>query len=192
MPRGLTPSRHQSLISPDISMYFTHSGLSLCIFRVINTQSLQIGINLADPIYRGKHRGVQRHPDDLKDVISRAKEVGCTKLIVTGSDFTSARDALELAREFRWYALGPQSQSYADLDEYQLEHAMQPPASTPAAVPSFAREATEGMTSTRPPVSPRAQNQSSTKASPIRRRQPRSLTSSRRCSPMPERPASIT
>ncbi|KAH0494399.1 hypothetical protein TgHK011_001019 [Trichoderma gracile] len=61
---------------------------------------IDIGINLADPIYRGKHRGVQRHPDDLKDVISRAKEVGCTKLIVTGSDFTSARDALELAREF--------------------------------------------------------------------------------------------
>ncbi|TFB04928.1 Deoxyribonuclease Tat-D [Trichoderma ghanense] len=61
---------------------------------------IDIGINLADPIYRGKHRGVQRHPDDLKDVISRAKEVGCTKLIVTGSDFTSARDALELAKEF--------------------------------------------------------------------------------------------
>ncbi|KAM0255974.1 hypothetical protein ACHAQJ_005278 [Trichoderma viride] len=62
---------------------------------------LKIGINLADPIFRGKHRGVQRHPDDLKDVIGRAKEVGCTKLIVTGSDFTSSRDSLELAKEFR-------------------------------------------------------------------------------------------
>lgn len=62
---------------------------------------MKIGINLADPIFRGKHHGTQRHPDDLKDVISRAKEVGCTKLIVTGSDFTSARDALELAKEFR-------------------------------------------------------------------------------------------
>ncbi|KAH8131529.1 hypothetical protein ACSS6W_001707 [Trichoderma asperelloides] len=61
---------------------------------------IDIGINLADPIYRGKHRGVQRHPDDLKDVIGRAKEVGCTKLIVTGSDFTSSRDSLELAKEF--------------------------------------------------------------------------------------------
>ncbi|KAL7944475.1 hypothetical protein V8C42DRAFT_326873 [Trichoderma barbatum] len=61
---------------------------------------IDIGINLADPIFRGKHHGVQRHPDDLKDVIGRAKEVGCTKLIVTGSDFTSARDALELAKEF--------------------------------------------------------------------------------------------
>ncbi|RFU80134.1 hypothetical protein TARUN_2097 [Trichoderma arundinaceum] len=54
----------------------------------------------SDPIFRGKHHGVQRHPDDLKDVIGRAKEVGCTKFIVTGSDFTSARDSLELAKEF--------------------------------------------------------------------------------------------
>ncbi|KAK4074766.1 uncharacterized protein Triagg1_4915 [Trichoderma aggressivum f. europaeum] len=66
---------------------------------------VKIGINLADPIFRGKHHGTQRHPDDLKDVISRAKEVGCTKLIVTGSDFTSARDALELAKEFRRSAI---------------------------------------------------------------------------------------
>ncbi|UKZ80777.1 hypothetical protein TrVFT333_008542 [Trichoderma virens FT-333] len=66
---------------------------------------IDIGINLADPIFRGKHHGVQRHPDDLKDVIDRAKEVGCTKLIVTGSDFTSARDALELAKEFRCSAI---------------------------------------------------------------------------------------
>jgi TatD DNase family protein len=85
----------------DVSHPFEHF-LKRGNSQVANTCFLQIGINLADPIYRGKHRGVQRHPDDLKDVISRAKEVGCTKLIVTGSDFTSARDALELAKEFRW------------------------------------------------------------------------------------------
>lgn len=61
----------------------------------------QIGINLADPIFRGIYHGNQRHPDDLGAVVARAKEVGCQKLIVTGSDLTSAKEALEIAREYR-------------------------------------------------------------------------------------------
>ncbi|KAK7980945.1 hypothetical protein PG989_013402 [Apiospora arundinis] len=61
---------------------------------------IDIGINLADPIFRGKHHGTQRHPDDLSAVVSRAQEVGCTKLIVTGSDFTSSREALEIAKQY--------------------------------------------------------------------------------------------
>ncbi|KAK8134273.1 hypothetical protein PG984_006285 [Apiospora sp. TS-2023a] len=61
---------------------------------------IDIGINLADPIFRGKHHGTQRHPDDLSAVISRSQEVGCNKLIVTGSDFTSSREALEIAKQY--------------------------------------------------------------------------------------------
>ncbi|GAB1313600.1 hypothetical protein MFIFM68171_03810 [Madurella fahalii] len=61
---------------------------------------IDIGINLADPIFRGRYHGKSRHPDDLKAVVGRAVEVGCTKLIVTGSSFKSSRDALKLAKEF--------------------------------------------------------------------------------------------
>ncbi|EGS23995.1 endodeoxyribonuclease-like protein [Thermochaetoides thermophila DSM 1495] len=61
---------------------------------------IDIGINLADPIFRGRYHGKQKHPDDLKGVVDRAIEVGCTKLIVTGSSFKSTRDALKLCREF--------------------------------------------------------------------------------------------
>ncbi|EFX05340.1 deoxyribonuclease [Grosmannia clavigera kw1407] len=61
---------------------------------------IDIGINLADPIFRGRYYGKQRHPDDLASVIQRAHDVGCTKLIVTGSSFKSSRDALELTQEF--------------------------------------------------------------------------------------------
>ncbi|KAI5923729.1 hypothetical protein F4810DRAFT_700958 [Camillea tinctor] len=61
---------------------------------------IDIGINLADPIFRGQYHGTQRHPDDLDAVISRAKEVGCTKLIITGSDFKSSEHALEIAKEY--------------------------------------------------------------------------------------------
>lgn len=32
-------------------------------------------------------------------MVSRAREVGCSKLIITGSDFTSSREALEIAKE---------------------------------------------------------------------------------------------
>ncbi|KAK0626965.1 hypothetical protein B0T14DRAFT_423120, partial [Immersiella caudata] len=59
-----------------------------------------IGINLADPIFRGRYHGKSRHPDDLEGVVTRAREVGCTKLIVTGSSFKSSRDALKLAAQF--------------------------------------------------------------------------------------------
>ncbi|KOS20395.1 Deoxyribonuclease Tat-D [Escovopsis weberi] len=59
-----------------------------------------IGINLSDPIFRGRYHGTQRHQDDLEDVVGRARQVGCKKLIVTGSDFQSAHDGLDLAKQF--------------------------------------------------------------------------------------------
>ncbi|ENH68495.1 Deoxyribonuclease Tat-D [Fusarium oxysporum f. sp. cubense race 1] len=61
---------------------------------------IDIGINLTDPIFRGKYHGKERHPDDLDAIIGRAREVGCTQLIVTGSDLGNSRDALTLAREY--------------------------------------------------------------------------------------------
>ncbi|KJZ80314.1 hypothetical protein HIM_00164 [Hirsutella minnesotensis 3608] len=59
-----------------------------------------IGINLADPIFRGVYHGSRRHPDDLDAVIGRARDVGCAKLVVTGSDLKSSREALKLAAEY--------------------------------------------------------------------------------------------
>ncbi|KAI0518366.1 TatD family hydrolase [Xylaria bambusicola] len=61
---------------------------------------VDIGINLADPIFRGIYHGKERHPNDLQAVISRAQEVGCQKLLITGSDFKSSRDALDIAKEY--------------------------------------------------------------------------------------------
>lgn len=60
----------------------------------------QIGINLADPIFRGVYHGKQRHDDDLSGLVDRARQVGCTKLIVTGSSFKTSRDALAIAKEY--------------------------------------------------------------------------------------------
>lgn len=52
-------------------------------------------------MFTGSYHGTQRHPSDLKDVVSRARQVGCEKLIVTGSDLEHSKRALELCEEFR-------------------------------------------------------------------------------------------
>ncbi|KAG6016817.1 hypothetical protein E4U41_004351 [Claviceps citrina] len=61
---------------------------------------VDIGINLSDPIFRGCYHGHQKHPDDLAGVVDRARQVGCTKLIITGSSFESSHDALKLSEEY--------------------------------------------------------------------------------------------
>ncbi|EGX97205.1 hydrolase, TatD family protein, putative [Cordyceps militaris CM01] len=66
-----------------------------------NPRYVDIGINLADRVYRGQYRGNQKHPDDLEAVVDRAKQVGCTKLLVTGSDWHSIQDAADLAKEYQ-------------------------------------------------------------------------------------------
>ncbi|EKD16516.1 deoxyribonuclease Tat-D [Drepanopeziza brunnea f. sp. 'multigermtubi' MB_m1] len=60
-----------------------------------------IGINLTDPVFIGLYNGTQRHPSDLHDVVRRARDVGCKKLIVTGSDLKHSERALDLCDEFR-------------------------------------------------------------------------------------------
>ncbi|KAM3431622.1 hypothetical protein MY4824_007043 [Beauveria thailandica] len=65
-----------------------------------NPRYVDIGINLADRVYRGSYRGHQKHPDDLQAVVDRAKQVGCTKLLVTGSDWHSIKDAADLAQDY--------------------------------------------------------------------------------------------
>jgi TatD DNase family protein len=60
-----------------------------------------VGINLSDPIFRGIYHGSQRHEDDLQDVIQRALDVGCKKMMVTGSNLVESENAVKLARSYR-------------------------------------------------------------------------------------------
>ncbi|KAM3420587.1 hypothetical protein BST61_g3849 [Cercospora zeina] len=59
-----------------------------------------IGINLSDPIFRGISHGKRAHEDDLQHIISRAREAGVQKMMITGSDLKESRGAIELAEEF--------------------------------------------------------------------------------------------
>ncbi|RDA85339.1 hypothetical protein CP532_1258 [Ophiocordyceps camponoti-leonardi (nom. inval.)] len=61
---------------------------------------VDIGINLTDPVYSGIYHDNTKHPPDVQAVINRAREVGCSKLIVTGSSIKCTWDALQLADEY--------------------------------------------------------------------------------------------
>ncbi|MCJ1313313.1 hypothetical protein MMC25_006990 [Agyrium rufum] len=61
---------------------------------------VDVGINLTDPIFRGIYHGKKAHEDDLSDIIQRAVDAGCAKMMVTGSDLSESRKAIDLAKEY--------------------------------------------------------------------------------------------
>ncbi|KAF2462525.1 deoxyribonuclease tatD [Lindgomyces ingoldianus] len=61
---------------------------------------VDIGINLGDPVFRGEYHGVRRHCNDFDDVLQRAKDVGCKKFMVTGSDLKESEHAVEIAKTY--------------------------------------------------------------------------------------------
>ncbi|KAJ5081576.1 TatD family [Penicillium alfredii] len=61
---------------------------------------VDIGINLSDPVFRGNYHGKQAHEDDLDDVIQRARDVGCSKFMVTGSDLEESKHAVAIASKY--------------------------------------------------------------------------------------------
>ena len=60
----------------------------------------QVGINLSDSQYLGLYHGKQAHPADQNDVVQRAVQLGCVKMMVTGSNLKESKGALELAERY--------------------------------------------------------------------------------------------
>ncbi|KAL2073913.1 hypothetical protein VTL71DRAFT_11239 [Oculimacula yallundae] len=61
---------------------------------------VDIGINLTDPVFTGIYHSQPRHEDDLSAVVQRAIDIGCEKLIVTGSDLEHSETAVKLAEKY--------------------------------------------------------------------------------------------
>ena len=73
-------------------------GVTIDLF---SNSTIQIGINLSDAMFQGHYHGKQAHESDLDDVIQRAKDVGCEKFMVTGSDLEESQTAIQIARDYR-------------------------------------------------------------------------------------------
>ncbi|KAL4819122.1 hypothetical protein BDW67DRAFT_173529 [Aspergillus spinulosporus] len=61
---------------------------------------VDIGINLSDPVFQGYYHGKQVHESDLDDIVQRARDVGCQKFMVTGSDLEESKRAIEIAQKY--------------------------------------------------------------------------------------------
>lgn len=70
----------------------------------LNSFCEQVAINLGDPVFTGVYHGKKVHDNDLDDIIQRALDIGCQKLMVTGSDLDESRHAVELAKAHRRYS----------------------------------------------------------------------------------------
>ncbi|KAF9400812.1 TatD DNase [Mortierella sp. AD011] len=61
--------------------------------------SLDIGINLTDPMFRGVYRGTRAHADDFLQVMSRARRAGVSRMIITSSTLKDCYRALQIAED---------------------------------------------------------------------------------------------
>jgi len=60
---------------------------------------IDIGLNLTDPVFRGKYHGKRKHEDDMKDVFKRSQDAGLRSFIITGGSLSESRSAIALAKE---------------------------------------------------------------------------------------------
>ncbi|KAJ2102901.1 hypothetical protein GGI16_003106 [Coemansia sp. S142-1] len=60
---------------------------------------IDIGANLTDPVFRGKYRGNQAHPDDLEKILERARDAGIVAMMVTGGSLEESRHAIEMCQQ---------------------------------------------------------------------------------------------
>lgn len=56
-------------------------------------------------MFSGSYHGKQVHDSDLDDIVQRAKDIGCQKFMVTGSDLEESRRALQLAHDYRTFVI---------------------------------------------------------------------------------------
>ena len=57
-----------------------------------------IGANMCDTMYSGIYHGSVKHQPDIDAVLQRARYANVERIIITGTNFTDSKQALEFAR----------------------------------------------------------------------------------------------
>jgi len=80
---------------------------------------IDIGVNLTDPVFRGKYHGKRKHEDDMKDMFQRSKDAGLRSFIITGGSLSESRTAMGLAKECNVFCTtGCHPTRSAEFDKY--------------------------------------------------------------------------
>ncbi|GAA5869631.1 hypothetical protein JCM8547_005090 [Rhodosporidiobolus lusitaniae] len=85
---------------------------------------IDIGSNLGDPIFRGRyhgHEGKQSHPDDLDQILLRARKAGVGMQLLTGDCLEGSKEVLALAKEHKglYTTVGCHPCRATEMDKYE-------------------------------------------------------------------------
>lgn len=59
---------------------------------------IDIGANLTDPMFKGIYNSTQKHSNDFKHMLSRARQNGVERIIITGGSLKDSEEALAIAQ----------------------------------------------------------------------------------------------
>ena len=62
--------------------------------------TLDIAVNLTDPMFEGIYHGKRRHQSDLEAIVQRAKDARVERILITGTSLAESGEALKLAKRF--------------------------------------------------------------------------------------------
>ncbi|KAF9076113.1 Mg-dependent DNase [Rhodocollybia butyracea] len=98
--------------------YCSSTNLNMALARRL--RFIDIGVNLTDPVFRGKYHGTVKHEDDFNLMLERSRAAGVKNIIITGGSFCESQQALELAKANDLYAtVGCHPTRSAEFDEHK-------------------------------------------------------------------------
>ncbi|KAI0257686.1 hypothetical protein BJV78DRAFT_1344498 [Lactifluus subvellereus] len=80
------------------------SATTTSVKAAVGLRFIDIGVNLTDPVFRGRYRGRRKHDDDFAHMLGRSKRAGVMSMIITGGSLSESKVALNLAKEHNLYA----------------------------------------------------------------------------------------
>jgi len=88
------PFAECKLASLDATQRYRQLNCLIMLKTVPLKKMIDIGANLTDPMFRGVYHSSRKQHDDFQDMLSRSKEHGVARIIVTGGSMSGSQEAL--------------------------------------------------------------------------------------------------